>query len=83
MGIFAPFTMRIRMLLKSIWIHFGQSWMKNADDDKQVFLDRVTEMQTNKNTSLPRKYFSDNPKNVQQHIFSDACLEAMCIVAYF
>ena len=25
MGIFAPFTMRMRMLLKSLWIHHGQS----------------------------------------------------------
>ena len=84
MGIFAPFTMRMRMLLKSIWIRFGQSWdEKIADDEKQVFLDWVTEMQTIKNTSLPRNYFSDDPKNVQLHLFSDASLEAMCIVAYF
>ena len=39
-------------------------------------------MQTIKTTSLPRKYFSANPKNVELHIFSDASLEAMCIVAY-
>ena len=84
MGIFAPFTMRMRMLLKSIWIRFGQSWdEKIVDDDKQVFLDWVTELQTIKNTSLPRNYFSDNPKNVQLHFFSDSSLEAMCIVAYF
>ena len=84
MGIFAPFTMRLRILLKSIWIRFGQSWdEKIADDDKQVFLEWVTEMQTIKNTSLPRNYFPDSPKNIQLHIFSDASLEAMCIVAYF
>ena len=84
MGIFAPFTIRMRMLLKSIWIRFGQSWFeKIADGDKQVFLEWVTEMQTLKNISLPRNYFSDSPKNVQLHIFSDASLEAMCIVAYF
>ena len=72
------------MLLKSIWIRIGQSWdEKIADDDKQVFLEWVTELQTIKNTSLPRNYFSDSPKNVQLYIFSDASLEAMCIVAYF
>ena len=72
------------MLLKSIWIRFGQTWdEKIADDDKQVLLDWMTEMQTIKNTPLPRNYFSDNLKNVQLHIFSDASLEAMCIVAYF
>ena len=84
MGIFAPFTMRMRMLLKSIWIRFGQSWdEKIADDDKQVFLDWMTEMQTIKNTPHPRNYFSDNLKNVQLHLFSDVSLEAMCIVSYF
>ena len=84
MGIFAPFTMRMRILLKSIWIRFGQSWdEKSADDDEQVFLEWVTEMQTIKNISLPRNYFPDSPKNIQLHIFSDASLEAMCIVAYF
>ena len=40
-------------------------------------------MQTIKNTSLPRNCFYDNPKNVQPQIFSDASLQAMCIVAYF
>ena len=40
-------------------------------------------MQTIQNTSLPRNYFPDSPKNIQLHIFSDASLEAMCIVAYF
>ena len=35
-----------------------------------------------KNTSLPRKYFSASPIKIQLYIFSDASLEAMCIVAY-
>ena len=84
MGIFAPFTMRMRMLLKSIWIRFGQSWDENInEEDKRTFLEWVKEMQAIKQTSLPRKYFSNIPKNVQLHIFSDASLEAMGIVAYF
>ena len=83
MGIFAPFTMRMRMLLKRIWIRFGQSWDENInEEDKRIFFEWVQEMQTIKQTSLSRKYFSNIPKNVQLHIFSDASLEAMCIVAY-
>ena len=51
MGIVAPFTMRMRNLLKSIWIRFAQSWdEKIAVDDEQVFLDWVTEIQTIRNT---------------------------------
>ena len=33
MGIFAPFTMRMRMLLKSIWIHHGQSWDERLNEE--------------------------------------------------
>ena len=40
-------------------------------------------MQTIKYSSLPRKYFAASPKNIQLHNFSDASLEAICIVAYF
>ena len=84
MGIFAPFTMRMRMLLKSICIQFGQTWdEKIADEDKVFFMEWVNEMQTIKDTSLPGRYFSAMPKSIQLHIFSDASLEAMCIVAYF
>ena len=84
MGIFAPFTMRIRILLESIWIHHGQSWDERLnEEDKQIFMDWINEMQTIRETSMPRRYFSAIPQNVQLHIFCDASLEAMCIVAYF
>ena len=72
------------MLLKSIWIGFDQSWDETvSEEDKRIFLEWVLEMQTIERTSLSRKHFSKVPKNVQLHTFSDASLEAMCIVAYF
>ena len=40
-------------------------------------------MQTIGESSLPRRYFSAIPQNVQLHNFCDASLEAMCIVAFF
>ena len=84
MCIFAPFTMRMRMLLKSIWIHHGQSWDERLnEEDKQIFKDWINEMQTIRETSLPRMYFSAIPQNVQLHIFCDASLEARCILAFF
>ena len=84
MGIFAPFTMRMRMQLKSIWIHHGQSWDERLnEEDKQIFMDWINEMQTIWEALLPKRYFSALPQNVQLHIFCDASLEAMCIVAYF
>ena len=72
------------MLLKSTWIHHGQSWDERLnEEDKQIFMDWINEMQTIREISLPRRYFSAIPQNVQLHIFCDASLEAMCIVAYF
>ena len=84
MCIFAPFTMRMRMLLKSIWIHHGQSRNERLnEEDKQIFMDWINEMQMIRETSLPRRYSFAIPQNVQLHILCDASLEAMCIVAYF
>ena len=76
--------MRMRLLLKSIWIHHGQSWdgMLN-EEEKQIFMDWINEMQMIRETSMPRRYFSAIPQNVELHIFCDASLESMYIVAYF
>ena len=42
MGNYAPFTMRMRMLVKSIWIRFGQSWDKIiSEEDKRIFFEWV------------------------------------------
>ena len=46
-------------------------------------MDWINEMQMIRETSLPKRYFSAIPQNVQLHIFCDASLEAMCTVAYF
>ena len=58
MCIFASFTMRMRMLLKIIWIHHGQSWDEGLnEEDKQILLDWINEMQMIRETSLPKRYF--------------------------
>ena len=73
MGVFAPHTMTMRMLLKSIWIHHGQSWHEMLnEEDKQIFMDWINEMQRIRETSLPITYFSAIPQNVQLQIFCDA-----------
>ena len=82
LDIFEPFTMRMRLLLKSIWIHHGQSWDERLnEEDKQIFVDWINGMQTIRETSLPRRSFSAIPQNVQLHIFCHASVEAMSIVA--
>ena len=83
LGVFAPFTMRMRILLKTTWAKCGQLWDDMiAEDDKSSFLQWVSELQQLKEMKLERNYFTTKPEVVELHIFSDASLEAMCMVAY-
>ena len=48
------------MLLKSIWIHHGQSWDERMnEEDKQIFMDWINEMRRIRETSLPRRAETD------------------------
>ena len=83
LGVFAPFTMRMRILLKTTWAKCGQLWDEMiAEDNKSSFLQWVSELQQLKEMNLERNYFTTKPEVVELHIFSDASLEAMCMVAY-
>ena len=80
----ARFAMRMGMLLKSIWIRHGQSWVGQLNQEgKQIFMDWINEPQTSWEISMHRRYFSALPQNKQLHIFCDASLGAMCIVVSF
>ena len=82
-GLFAPFTMRMRILLKAIWAKSGQQWdEKIIERNEDNFLDWVRELAELKNMPLKRRYFDKNYKKMDLHIFSDASLESICIVAY-
>ena len=49
---------------------------------KENFLDWVREGAELKNMPLKRCYFDKSYKKIDLHIYSDASLESMCIVAY-
>ena len=83
LGLFAPYTMRMRILLKSVWIKCGQQWDKELSKDEiDVFYNWANELQQIKDFSIDRNYFANTVEQYQLHIFCDASLEAMCIVAY-
>ena len=83
LGLFAPFTMRMRILLKTIWAKSGQQWDDKIEvEDKQKYLEWVRELAELKNMPLKRRYFERSYKKIDLQIFSDASLESMCIVAY-
>ena len=82
LGLLAPFTMRMRILLKTIWDKTGQQWDDAIEKEgKQKNLEWVRELAQLKNMPLNRRYLERSYKKIDLHIFSDASLESMCIVA--
>ena len=82
-GLFVPFTMRMRILLKTIWAKSRQQWDDKIDEeDEERFLDWVRELAEMKNMPLWRRYFDRSCKKTDLQIFSDTSLESMSIMAY-
>ena len=82
-GLFAPFAMRMRILLETFWAKTGQKWDKEVDNDNQAVLLTWANMLNRLSSSpLRRRYFMSHFDKVDLHIFADASLEFMCIVAY-
>ena len=83
LGIVSPFTIRMRLLLKSIWKENGQSWDKELNEEnRHAFEKWASEMIQENQMVLKRTYFESGVNKVDLHIFSDASLEAMFLVAY-
>ena len=83
LGIVSPFTIRMRLLLKSIWKENGQSWDKELNEENRHASKKwASEMIRVNQMVLNRTYFESGVNKVDLHIFSDASLEAMCMVAY-
>ena len=83
LGLFAPYTMRMRMLLKTFWAKSGQQSDQEIDnDDQAVFLLWANKLKQLPSSQLRPRYFMSQFDKVNLHIFSDASLDSMCIVAY-
>ena len=83
LGIVSPFTFRMRLLLTFIWKENGQSWDKELDEEnRHAFEKWASEVIRVYQMVLKRTYFESGVNKVDLHIFSDASLEAMCMVAY-
>ena len=79
----APFTMRTRILLETIWAQSGQQWNKKTEEkDGKKVLESIRELAEMKNMPLKRRYFGRSYNKLDLHNFSDASLESKCVVAY-
>ena len=84
LGIVSPSTIRMRLLLKSIWKENGELWDKELNEEyRHDFKKWASEMIHVNQTALKRTSSESGVNKVDLHIFTDASLEAMCMVAYF
>ena len=77
LGLFSPFTVRMRLLLKGVWKKHGQSWDEElSPEDKIAFKDWASELSHMNEMAIKRKYLSKNAEVVDLHIFADASLHS-------
>ena len=83
LGICSLFTIRMRLLLKSIWAAMGQAWDKELSaEHSKIFKDWCSDLREIRTMPISRLYFENGYTNLGIHIFTDASEEAMWIVAH-
>ena len=83
LGLFAPFSVHMRRLLKSIWTKIGQHWDNLvAPNEEKGFLKWKARLPEVVETSIDRRYFSTAKDKWELHVFADASEDTMCAVAY-
>ena len=78
LGLFAPPSVHMRGLLKSIWTKNEQHWDKSEEE----FLKWKAQLPEVAETSIDRRYLSTAKDKWEFHVFADASEETMCAVAY-
>ena len=82
-GLFAPFSVHMRRLLKVIWTKNGQHWDKEVEhSDEAEFLKWKEQLPIVNQTSINRRYFNREWDNSELHVFHNASDDGMCAVAY-
>ena len=80
--LFAPFSVHMRQLLKSIWTKTGQYWVNSVEPNKEEeFLKWKAQILGVAETSLDGRYFSTAKDKWELHVFADASEDKMCAVA--
>ena len=82
-GLFAPFSVHMRRLLKGIWTKNGQHWDNEVEPgDEAEFWRWKKQLPIVATTSIDRRYFNRDRDNTELHVFADASEDTMCAVAY-
>ncbi|GBM37249.1 hypothetical protein AVEN_89278-1, partial [Araneus ventricosus] len=82
-GIMNPFTVRMKLLLQTIW-EFGIPWDECVPSEiKATFIEWLNEIEVLRKFEIPRLYFNEvNWESVELHLFSDASPKCYGSVAY-
>ena len=82
-GLFAPFSVHMRRLLKGIWTRNGQPWENEVElGDEAEFLRWKEQLPIVAERSIDRRYFNREREKTELHVFADASEDTMCTVAY-
>ena len=82
-GLFAPFNVHMRRLLKGIWTKNGQHWDNEVEPGDEAELLRLKEqLPVVAETSVDRRYFNRERDKTELHVFADGSEDTMCAVAY-
>ena len=82
LGILAPFSVRVKLLLKSLWIA-GQTWDQPAASDISKDWNKwLSELEQIDGFSIPRPYWTGSDDGYQLHMFCDASKEAFAAAVY-
>ena len=82
-GLFAPFSVHMRRLLKSIWTKDGKCWDNEVEPrEEEEFLSWKQQLPIAAETSIDRRYFNIERDRTKLHVFADASEDTMCAVAY-
>ena len=88
-GLFAPFSVQMRRLLKVIWTKNGQHWDSEVEPgEEEEFLKLKKQLPVVAETSIDRRYFNREREREKEsdktelHVFADASEDTMCAVAY-
>ena len=82
-GLFAPFSVHMRRILKGIWTKNGQHWVSEEEPgEEEEFLKWKERLPIVAETSIDRRYFNRERDKAELHVFADASEDTRCAVAY-
>ena len=81
-GLFAPFNVHMRRLLKGIWTKNGQHWDNEVESSKKKILRWKEQLPIVAETSIDRRYFYREKDKAELHVFADLSEDTMCAVTF-